>query len=215
MQDIECVIVDWGGVLTRSINDSVASWMQQDGINEQIFESVISQWLGPAAGLEAHFNPIHALERGAIQVPDFEKRLAQELTLKSHHEFDHNGLLQRMFDHFEQAHDMRGLVYRVKKLGYKTALLSNSWGNEYPREGWDEMFDVIVISGEVGMRKPERRIFQYTLDKLEIPGSNSVFVDDVKMNIDAGVEVGLIGIHHETYEKTRSELEILLGTNLE
>jgi putative hydrolase of the HAD superfamily len=50
---------------------------------------------------------------------------------------------------------------------------------------------------------------------LEIPGSNSVFVDDVKMNIDAGVEVGLIGIHHETYEKTRSELEILLGTNLE
>jgi HAD superfamily hydrolase (TIGR01509 family) len=110
---------------------------------------------------------------------------------------------------------MRGLVYRVKKLGYKTALLSNSWGNEYPREGWDEMFDVIVISGEVGMRKPERRIFQYTLDKLEIPGSNSVFVDDVKMNIDAGVEVGLIGIHHETYEKTRSELEILLGTNLE
>ena len=59
---------------------------------------------------------------------------------------------------------MTGLVRRAKSAGIRTALLSNSWGNTYPDHLFDGMFDVVVISGEVGMRKPEERIFRYTLD---------------------------------------------------
>jgi putative hydrolase of the HAD superfamily len=215
MTDFECLIVDWGGVLTQPVNHAVTAWMQSDGIDEQIFEQVMGRWLGSVAGMEAQLNPVHALERGELEVPHFEQRLAEELTKYAHHEINHHGLLQRMFDHFTQADDMRGLVYRVRKLGYKTALLSNSWGNEYPRSGWTEMFDAVVISGEVGMRKPEHRIYEFTLQQLGIPAPASIFVDDIFHNISAAAEVGMAGIHHTSYENTKTELSTLLNLNLD
>jgi len=215
MTNIECVILDWGGVLTQPVNQAVSAWMRADGIDEHIFERVMGNWLGPVAELEAHLNPVHALERGELEVPHFEERLAAELTKYAHHEINHQGLLQRMFDHFLQSEDMRGLIYRLRKLGYRTALLSNSWGNEYPRSGWDEMFDVVVISGEVGMRKPERRIYEYTLNQLDLQANNSVFIDDIRTNVLAAVELGITGIHHQSYQETKSELSIVLGNNLD
>ena len=214
MMQINTVILDWGGVLTQPVNHAVAAWMKSDGIDEQIFEKVMGNWLGPIGALEAHLNPVHALERGELEVPHFEERLAVELTKHAHHEINHQGLLQRMFDHFVQSDDMRGLVYRIRKLGYQTALLSNSWGNEYPRSGWDEMFDVVVISGEVGMRKPEARIYELTLAQLDVPGSQAVFVDDILPNVTAAAALGITGIHHTAYETTKQELSILLDTDL-
>ena len=214
MADIKCLIVDWGGVLTQPVDHAVSAWMKADGIDDRIFEKVMGTWLGPTGSMEAHLNPVHAIERGELEVPHFEERLAQELTKYAHHEINHAGLLQRMFDHFTQADDMRGLVYRVRQLGYKTALLSNSWGNEYPRSGWDEMFDAVVISGEVGMRKPERRIYEFTLEQVGISAPAAVFVDDIKHNITAAVEVGMVGIHHKTYAETKLELSAILGQDL-
>jgi epoxide hydrolase-like predicted phosphatase len=215
MADFECLIVDWGGVLTQPVNSAVSAWMKSDGIDEQIFEKVMGSWLGQTAGMQAQLNPVHALERGELEVPLFEQRLAEELTKYAHHEINHHGLLQRMFDHFMQADDMRGLVYRVRKLGYKTALLSNSWGNEYPRSGWEDMFDAVVISGEVGMRKPEHRIYEFTLQQVGIAAPASVFVDDIFHNIQAAAEVGMAGIHHTTYETTKTELAAILNIDLD
>jgi HAD superfamily hydrolase (TIGR01509 family) len=120
-----------------------------------------------------------------------------------------------MFDHFMQADDMRGLVYRVRKLGYKTALLSNSWGNQYPRSGWEDMFDAVVISGEVGMRKPEHRIYEFTLQQVGMAAAASIFVDDIFHNIQAAAEVGMAGIHHTTYETTKTELAAILNIDLD
>ena len=215
MANIECLIVDWGGVLTQPVNHAVSAWMKSDGIDEKIFEKVMGSWLGPTGAMEAHFNPVHALERGELEVPHFEERLAEELTKYSHHEINHAGLLQRMFDQFTHADDMRGLVYRVRELGYKTALLSNSWGNEYPRSGWDEMFDVVVISGEVGMRKPEHRIYDYTLKEVGVAAQSAVFVDDILHNISAAVEVGMVGIHHQSYSETKLELSAIMEIDLD
>ena len=98
--------------------------------------------------------------------------------------------------------------------GLRTGLLSNSWGNDYPRDGWDEMFDVVVISGEVGMRKPEPEIFEHTLALLGLPAAACVFVDDLAPNVAAAVEVGMVGVQHTSYEATRLELEALFGRPL-
>jgi len=92
--------------------------------------------------------------------------------------------------------------------------LSNSWGNAYPREGWDEMFDAIVISGEVGMRKPEPAIFAHALDLLGVEAAQTVFVDDLRVNVTAATELGFVGVHHVTYDQTASELEALFGVPL-
>ena len=124
------------------------------------------------------------------------------------------GLLTRMFNRFEHATDMVGLVRRARAAGIRTALLSNSWGNDYPRDGWDEMFDVVVISGEVGMRKPEPRIFRHTLDRLGLEAEQCVFVDDLRPNIRAAADLGLVGVLHASYVDTAGQLEILFGRTL-
>lgn len=208
------LIVDWGGVLTGDMRAVVQRWADADGIDLQAYASIMRDWLGDPVGMEALFNPVHALERGEITLPDFEQRLAVALSERSGNPVRSEGLLQRMFEHFEHAEDMSGLVRRAHAAGLRTALLSNSWGNDYPRDGWDDMFDVIVISGEVGMRKPERRIFEHTLELVAAPAAQCVFVDDMPHNVEAAVDIGMIGIRHVTYEATAIEIDALFGIHL-
>jgi HAD superfamily hydrolase (TIGR01509 family) len=119
-----------------------------------------------------------------------------------------------MFATFEHAPDMSALVRRARQSGLRTALLSNSWGNDYPRDGWDEMFDVVVISGEVGMRKPEPEIFRHTLDLVGLGAAECVFVDDLAPNVAAAVEVGMVGVLHTSYAESLAELEVLFDRSL-
>ncbi|MFO1541345.1 MAG: HAD-IA family hydrolase [Chloroflexota bacterium] len=208
------LIVDWGGVLTGELRPAVERWAQRHGVEIAAYADVMRRWLGPEGELEARLNPIHALERGEMEVPDFERMLARELTARTGVEHDPTDLLARMFEEFEHAHDMNALVRRARGLGIRTALLSNSWGDYYPRDLWDGMFDVVVISGEVGMRKPEPGIFALTLDRLGLPAQRCVFVDDLGHNIEAAAALGLAGVHHTGYDATVRELEALLGVDL-
>ena len=209
------LVVDWGGVLTAPIRTAVESWADRDGIDLTHYGDIIRAWLGPEAEIEAAMNPIHALERGEVEVPHFEERLAAELSRRSGRTVESAGLLERMFDHFEHAHDMNALVRRARGHGIRTALLSNSWGDYYPRHQWDGMFDEVVISHEVGMRKPEPRIFELTLQRLRLEPGEVAFVDDLPVNIAAGAELGIIGVLHQSYDQTRLELEALFGVDLD
>ena len=164
---------------------------------------------------ELRINPVHALETGEMSVPDFEVELAHALLTIGNIKVNSTGLLDRMFQFFEHAPDMNGLVHRARKKGIKTALLSNSWGNTYPRHGWDDMFDEVVISGEVGMRKPDADIYHHTLDLLKVKPEESVFVDDLAHNIKAAADLGMIGVLHVDYESTRQELEIIFNQKFE
>lgn len=211
---LAALVVDWGGVLTADLDGSMAQAMAGSGVDLEQFGAILGEWLGPEAELETRVNPLHALERGEMAVPHFEERLADELARRQGEPVLHEGLLQRMFDAIEHAPQMNALVLRAHRMGLATALLSNSWGNEYPRNGWDEMFDVVVISGEVGMRKPEERIYLHTLDLLGVPAHRSVFVDDLRPNIDAAARLGMVGVHHTGYESTARELDVLFDRPL-
>jgi HAD superfamily hydrolase (TIGR01509 family) len=101
---------------------------------------------------------------------------------------------------------MTSLVTRARAAGIRTALLSNSWGNDYDRSDWHEMFDAVVISGEVGMRKPEPEIFELILHRIGLPADECVFIDDMAHNIVAAQQAGLAGIVHRTFDETASEL---------
>ncbi len=208
------LIVDWGGVLTGDMRTLVRKWTDADGIDLDSYQAAMRNWFGDEVGLEARFNPVHALERGEISVPDFEVHLAEALSVSTGQTIVAEGLLNRMFKHFEHAPDMTGLVRRAHAAGITTALLSNSWGNDYPRDGWADMFDVVVISGEVQMRKPEPRIFEHTLTLLGRQPGECVFVDDLRHNIAAAVEVGMIGILHTSYESSATEIDILFDRQL-
>jgi epoxide hydrolase-like predicted phosphatase len=208
------LVVDWGGVLTEPLDAAIRAWADLDGVDFEHYLGVMRSWLGPHQGELARDNPVAALERGEIEVPHFEEQLARRLSDASGHQVAATGLMQRMFDQFEHAPAMSALVLRARRAGLRTGLLSNSWGNAYPREGWDEMFDAIVISGEVGMRKPEPDIFAHMLSRLGVRAEETVFVDDLAHNVAAAAGLGIIGVHHTSYDTTAAELEDLFGVHL-
>jgi epoxide hydrolase-like predicted phosphatase len=109
---------------------------------------------------------------------------------------------------------MLGVVRRAHASGLRTGLLSNSWGNDYPRDGWDELFDAVVISGEVGLRKPDPEIYALAAERLGVPAEETVFVDDLSTNVRAAAAAGMVGVHHTDPDRTISELEILFGRRL-
>src|SRR4051794_13238007 len=155
---LRALVVDYGGVLTNPLQETMQSWCEDDEIDVALFRRVMREWLGTSYGDEAATNPVHALERGEIAIPDFERQLATRLHTHDGRAVEAEGLLARMFAGFRHEHEVFDAVIRARRQGIKTALLSNSWGMDYPREQWAEAFDAVVISGEVGMRKPEPAI---------------------------------------------------------
>jgi putative hydrolase of the HAD superfamily/hydrolase len=212
------LLVDWGGVLTSGLEDALRRWAELDGFDFDSYVQAVMAWLPagtPAEAVaEAELNPVHALERGQIAVPDFERKLASILVRRDGTPVPAEGLIERMFAHFEHQPAMGALVRRARSHGIRTALLSNSWGNSYPRDAWEGMFDDIVISGEVGMRKPEPEIFLLAARRLDLKPEDCVFIDDLALNVEGANALGMTGILHTSYDETRRALESLFGVDL-
>ncbi|RZT28066.1 putative hydrolase of the HAD superfamily/hydrolase [Kribbella sp. VKM Ac-2569] len=207
------LLVDWGGVLTSGLEPALRRWAELDDFDFDSYLEAVMKWL-PSESVTAELNPVHALERGQIAVPDFERKLASILVRRDGTPVPAEGLIERMFAHFEHQPAMSALVRRVNERGIRTALLSNSWGNTYPRDTWDGMFDDIVISGEVGLRKPEPEIFKLAAERLGLEPAECVFVDDLQLNVDGARAVGMTAILHTEYDDTRRALETLFGADL-
>jgi putative hydrolase of the HAD superfamily len=211
---IKALVTDWGGVLTSSFEAAVTPWAAAEGIDLEVYFAIMRDWIRAEAGPAHAANPVHALERGELELVDFERLLLDELTVRTGEVHSGEGLFPRLFETFEDVHEMNDIVRRAHDQGIKTALLSNSWGNEYPWDLWQGMFDVVVVSGEVGMRKPERRIFEHTCGLLNLDPSKCVFIDDMKHNVEAAFEIGMAGLKHVHAATSRPVLERLLGVDL-
>ncbi|HEV2639718.1 MAG TPA: HAD family phosphatase [Actinocrinis sp.] len=208
------LIVDWGGVLTSPLDSAIAGWLDAEGIERDAYVRAMRDFRDPELIALNDFDPIAALEKGELRVDRFEQLLAERISAYAPGEVPADGLLGRMFAGFAGEPTMVNVVRRAKSAGLKTALLSNSWGNEYLREDWDAIFDAVVISGEVGMRKPEPEIYRHTLGLLGTEAQAAVFVDDLPTNVRGATAVGIIGVHHRSFEETRTELEALFGLEL-
>jgi len=208
------LVIDYGGVLTSPLHDAMQAWCDEDEIDLALFRSVMREWLGPSFGDEAGVNPAHALERGEMAVPDFEVELAKRLRTRAGDPVPPDGLVARMFAGFRHEQPMFDVVRRLRRAGVKIGLLSNSWGMDYDRTGWDRLFDVTVISGEVGMRKPEPQIYLHTTAALGVEPADCVFVDDLGPNVKTAVALGMVGIRHVTARQTTDELESRFGIDL-
>jgi len=212
VQRVRAVIFDWGGVITNPILDTVAAWVEADRIDWDSYAAAMRPWVQQAYGPQDGVSPIHALERGEMSDEEFESTLAALLVGIDGGPVAADGLLKRMFAaSFLQA-EMLDLIRELRQRGIRTSLLSNSWGahDGYPRHLFGELFDDVVISGEVGMRKPEQRIFQLALSRLGLQAAECVFVDDVEGNITAAQALGFLAVHHIEPASTRTALLELL-----
>jgi len=208
------LIVDWGGVLTSPMASAIADWLAGEGISLEAYTRAMRDFRDPELIELTSFDPIAALEKGELKLAHFEELLAAKIAGYSDTPVVAEGLMGLMFTGFAAAPTMVNVVRRAKARGLKTALLSNSWGNDYLRDDWDVIFDAVVISGEVGMRKPDADIFRHTLALLDVQPAAAVFVDDMEPNVRGAAAVGMIGVHHVSYSRTLLELEAVFGIEL-
>jgi epoxide hydrolase-like predicted phosphatase len=215
VSELRGVITDWGGVMTSPIIDSVNAWLTADGIDRDSYVSVMRQWVKQAYSDGGDLNPIHALERGEWTNDEFELALAKELVLENGGPVASPGLLARMFAGQRLDEEMLALFRKLKASGVPTGLLSNSWGGGYPTELFPDMFDAVVISGEVGMRKPEPRIFLHAAELVGLAPAECVFIDDIQANITAAEQIGFTGVLHSAADDTAQQVADLLGVPLD
>ena len=120
-----------------------------------------------------------------------------------------------MFSGSAYCDPMHAVFPVVREAGLRTGLLSNSWGvADYPRDLFPGLFDVVVISGEVGMRKPEERIFRHTAGLLGLTPQECVFIDDLEVNVTAAEAVGMTAVLHDDPAVTIARLSDILGLPL-
>jgi len=209
------VITDWGGVLTSPIRMTVRAWIAADGIDWDSYRTVMQRWVAQAYDIEGGTNPVHALERGECPSDEFERILAARLFRTDGGAVAAQGLLQRMFAASERVPAMEEAIRALRQTGLRTALLSNSWGSDdYPREDFPSLFDAVVISGEVGMRKPEEGIFLRAAQALGLAPSSCVFIDDMEANVTAAARCGMTGVLHTEPAATVAALQDLFGVPL-
>lgn len=203
---VDAVVFDYGGVLTSAVRETTARWLTADAIDESSFTSVMREWMARDADTGS---PVHRLETGELTGPEFEIEFAARLRTTSGGPVVAEGLLARMFAAMKPDPAMFALVEELRGLGRKVAVLSNSWANTYP-DSLAELVDAVVISGEVGLRKPDPKIYTLVLDQLGLPARACVFVDDAPVNVDAALALGMAAIRHRDAPSTRAELAVLI-----
>jgi haloacid dehalogenase superfamily, subfamily IA, variant 3 with third motif having DD or ED/haloacid dehalogenase superfamily, subfamily IA, variant 1 with third motif having Dx(3-4)D or Dx(3-4)E len=98
----------------------------------------------------------------------------------------------------------------------KVCLISNAWSGLrtfITRQKLDDVFDAMVISAEVGLIKPDPRIYRLALAKLGARPEESVFIDDVPANVAAARSAGMVGIEFAQPEKVLEELKQILNNH--
>jgi putative hydrolase of the HAD superfamily len=209
------VITDWGGVMTNPIAETMNAWLEADGIDRESYVAVIRPWLRLAYGTDSQSSPVHALERGECDHEEFERLLAGHLVRFDGQPVVADGLLTRMFAGSVLDQVMLEGIRKLRQAGVRTAMLSNSWGGTgYPRDLFPEIFDAVVISSEVGMRKPEERIFRHAAGLLGLAPEECVFIDDIEANVRAAQALGLVGLQHQESRPTVRRLGELFGIPL-
>jgi epoxide hydrolase-like predicted phosphatase len=208
MSPPKAVISDFGGVLTTPLGNAFAAWSQATGIPlEDLGRALV-------ASLERHGeHPLFVLERGELTEAEFIARLQRELG----GERRIDGMGEALMAGLERNHEMIDLVAGLRERGLRTALLTNNVREWEPR--WrsmlpeiDEIFEVVVDSAFVGMRKPEPEIYHLTVERIGdgIRAEDCLFVDDMTINCDAARALGMVAVQFDTTEQARADIEAAL-----
>jgi epoxide hydrolase-like predicted phosphatase len=208
---IEAVISDFGGVLTTPLLASFAAVQDRTGIPMESLGTAMSR----IAEREGE-HPLFELERGHIAETDFLAILATELEGELGHRPELHRFSEIYFEALHPNEPMIEVMRRARADRRRMALLTNNVREWEPR--WrtmlpvDDIFEFVVDSAFVGMRKPEPGIYELTLERLEgVAPEACLFVDDVDVNCDAARELGLNAVHFRSNEQAIGEIEALLG----
>ena len=197
------LLADFGGVLTTNVFASFRSFCEAEGLEPDTVKEVFR---GGGEGLGL----LRQLERGELTVQEFEPRFGAVLGIERT-----EGMVERLFAGVGPDERMIEAVRRVRDSGVPTGLISNSWGGtSYDLAVIEELFDETVISGEVGLHKPQPEIYRLGAERIGVRPEECVFVDDLRENCEGAEAVGMTAILHRGADSTLPELERLLGVGV-
>jgi putative hydrolase of the HAD superfamily len=206
---IKALISDFGGVLTSPLAAGFLAYQEEADITLGELGAAMQ-----AAADQHGDHPLYALERGEISESEFARRLGEHL----HDGFDLTRLRELYFERLDPNPPMIEFVRRQRERGLRTALLTNNvreweplWRAKLPE--LDEIFEVVVDSAFVGMRKPEPAIYELTVERLGdgLRASDCLFIDDFEHNCEAARALGMTAVRFESAEQAIPELESALA----
>jgi epoxide hydrolase-like predicted phosphatase len=189
------VISDFGGVLTSPLFESFAAYQEQAGVS---FEE-LGQALARATEMAGGRHPLFELEKGHISEAEFLRQV--EAALDGDVRLD--GFRDVYFDHLRPNEPMIAYLRELRGRGLRLAMLTNNvrewepqWRAKLP--DIDEIFELVVDSAFVGMRKPEPEIYELTLERLGgVAPGDCVFIDDLDVNCEAARALGMRAVLFE------------------
>jgi putative hydrolase of the HAD superfamily len=206
---IRALISDFGGVLTTPLSRGFLAYQEEAGI------SLEELGLAMARATEAYGeHPLFVLERGEIAEVEFARRLEEQLDGR----FDLGRLRELYFERLEPNETMIRYVGELRARGLRTALLTNNvreweplWRGKLPE--LDAIFELVVDSAFVGLRKPEPEIYELTVERLgeNLRAGECLFVDDLEVNCETARALGMTAVRFETAVQAIAELESALS----
>ena len=205
---IQALISDFGGVLTSPLSRGFLAYQEEAGVTLE------ELGLAMARATEVHDeHPLYALERGEITEAEFARQLEEQLNGR----FNLGRLRELYFERLEPNEPMIRHVGELRARGLRTALLTNNvreweplWRAKLPE--LDDLFEVVVDSAFVGLRKPEPEIYELTLERLGLSAGECLFLDDLEVNCRAAHALGMTAVRFETAEQAIAEVESALET---
>jgi putative hydrolase of the HAD superfamily len=208
---LRAIISDFGGVLTNRLIEAFAAFQDETGISVE----QLGRGMQRVAERDGEY-PLFRLERGEISERDFLVDLSWGLEA----ELGHAPTLHRFREiYFEALHPnepMLDLMRELRDSGHRMAILTNNvreweelWRAKLPL---DEIFELIVDSAWVGMRKPDPAIYELVLERLGdgIAPADCLFVDDNEQNVEAARELGMAAVHFRETDQAIAEIRALV-----
>ncbi len=208
---IRAVFFDFGGVVLSSPFDAFASYEQRSGLPEGLLRSLNAT--APDTNAWAR------LERSEIGIDDFVVAFEAEAAAAGHR-VDGRAVLACLSGELRPA-----MVEAVRRCSeqFVTGLLTNNFvagaddrGAAHHPEWRDvvALFDVVVESSRVGVRKPDRRFYELACEMAEVEPAEVVFLDDLGVNLKPARAMGMTTIKVEDPAVALAELEAVLGVPL-
>jgi epoxide hydrolase-like predicted phosphatase len=196
------LLVDFGGVLTTDVFASFERFCAAEGLP---IDTVKDLFRTDPAGLEL----LVGLEDGTVADDEFERRFAELLGVTP------DDLIERLMGAAGPDEAMQDAVRAARRFGIRTGLVSNSWGiGRYDRQLLAELFDGVVISAEVGLRKPAPEIYALGAQAVGLSPAECVYVDDIGGNLKPARALGMTTVLHRDTPATIASLSTLLGVPL-
>jgi putative hydrolase of the HAD superfamily len=196
------LILDFGGVVTTDFYCGLSAFCVREGLAAGAFVQALRDCAEGRAALKA-------VERGALPQREFEQVLGRLLGL------DDNRLLARALADMRPRPEVIDLAARARAAGVRVAILSNSLGtgDHDPYAGYDldTLFDAVVISDRVGLRKPDPEIYTLTASLLGLPPGECLFVDDTERNLPTARDLGMGTLLFTGADGEVAEIERLTG----